>query len=72
MRYTKLAVAVTIGAAAVLTISASPAQADSNSMLCVKGGGHIVVQTTYIPKGSRGVCQGGVYNGQVLWKHYTY
>ncbi|MGW5452760.1 hypothetical protein [Nocardia sp. NPDC003979] len=72
MRKAIFAIASTFIGTAVVVINAGAAQADSNSMLCVKGGGHIVVQKMYQPKGWKHVCQGGKYNGQVLSKHYTF
>lgn len=72
MRKAMFAVAtIFIGTAGVL-MNAGHAQAESNDMLCVKGGGHVVVQKMYQPKGWKTVCQGGKYNGQVLSKHYSY
>ena len=71
MRKAMFAVATAAIGAAVMLVSAGPAQAD-NSIICVKGGGHVVLRTTSYPRATSGVYQGGKYDGQVLWRHYTY
>lgn len=72
MRKALLAVATTFVGAAFVVTGAGTAQADSNSSLCIKGGGRVAVQKTYMPKGWKTVCYGGKYNGQVLSQHYTF
>ncbi|TCJ89403.1 hypothetical protein DFR71_6615 [Nocardia alba] len=72
MRKAILAVATVFIGSGVMLITAGPAQAD-NSLICVKGGGRVHIQTAPYPKkGTQGVCLGGRYDGQVLFRHYTY